>query len=208
MKPRRKFEKLKLIPLFLVLLPLPSFLNASEGQAYVKGQKVILLARVSDEFGNPLQNVKVHFQDDTDNIYLGSAISDEEGVASISWDTSEASTGLHTIHVWNEEQEELYLEESHSYLQLRIKAGAELSYSIISPGAVRPGESFFIIITVKNLGEASIEDVEIILGEEKRKIGTIEGEKASKASFTFRAPSKAGNYVIQGTIKGLSLIHI
>ena len=187
---------LSLLPLLLLAV------TAQPAPAYVKGQRILLSAQILDELGNPIPGIALHFEDETDNVYLGHAHTDASGIASVIWDTSSTSTGLHTIHVWNAEHQDLYVEESHSYLQLYIMAPAILSYSVQAPGAVKPGESFTVVVTVENLGEAGINDVVVSLGGKSHDLGSIEGGDRSKTSFNFIAPRTPGEYGIQGSIHG------
>ena len=169
---------------------------------YVKGQPVILSALAMDELGYPISNITLHFEDQTDGVYLGYDITNADGKASMIWDTSTASPGVHVIHVWNAEQKIWYVEESHAYLTLLIMAPAALSYHIQAPGAVRPRESFVVMITVENLGEASINDVVVVLGDQNYSLGSIEGGSRSQTSFNLIAPENAGEYAIQGMVYG------
>ncbi|GEM_PF-2278373 len=189
-----------LLLLFLLLCFSPA--SAASKQTYIRGQSVLLIARIQDDLNNPIPGVRLQFEDQTDNVYLGDNITDASGVASIMWNTSSSSLGPHVIHVWNIEHQDLYVEESHAYLEVHIITPAELSFSVQSPGAVKPGERFVITVIVENLGEASIKDVIVTLGDQRHNIGTIDGGGNSKTSFGLIAPEAAGNYIVQGSIRG------
>ncbi len=190
------------ILLFLSFL-LPIFFTPIVAQpAYVVGQSILLYATMLDDLGNSISGVVLQFEDLTDGVYIGSDETDARGTACVMWDTSSASPGLHTIHVWNAENKDLYVEESHAYIQLKILAPATISYYIQAPSVVKPMEKFVVVVTISNLGEANVEDVVVTLGNQDHKLGTIKGGESTETSFTFIAPEHSGNHTIQGSVCG------
>ncbi len=187
-----------LVLFFLLLLPLP----ALAVDTYVKGQKVVLSAKVVDENGSPVQGVVVNFEDETDGVLLGSDTTDSSGVASISWDTSSASVGLHTIHVWVSETPSLYVEAAETYYHVQIVEPASLRVSYSSPSAVRPGEEFTVEVTVSNEGGAAIEGLTVQLGSSAKYVGTLPGGQSKTVTFTFTAPDDPGAYTLRGSVRG------
>ena len=50
-----------------------------------RGQTIILSAVLNDDLGNPVPNETIYFYDETHDIYLGCAVTDENGNAKILW---------------------------------------------------------------------------------------------------------------------------
>lgn len=57
----------------------------STGQIVYRGDTVLLTAHLEDENGNPVPNATIEFFDETNNVFLGSNITDTNGVAIFEW---------------------------------------------------------------------------------------------------------------------------
>ena len=198
---RRESISITSLLLFLIL---PLFLSSVSGQeGFVQGEILVLSVQVLDELGNPVKGVLVHFYDETDGLMIGEDYSDAEGFASVAWDTSSASIGVHRLHIWNDEEPSLYVERSDAYVDVRILSPAELTLSVNSPSAVKPEEEFEIIVSVSNVGEASALFVEASIDGMREVIGNLSGGSTSEVSFRAKAQGVPGNYTLKVEIRGV-----
>ncbi len=194
-------KKLLAATTFLFFISL--FLSPISGQqTFVQGQVLVLSVQVLDELGNPVEGTLVHFYDETDGVEIGEDYSDAEGFASVIWNTSLASIGKHKLHIWNDEDPSIFVERSDTYVEVKIVSPAELTLSITSPSAVKPGEEFEIRVKVSNIGGASALFVEASVNGISKNLGNITGGSVSETSFRVRAQNAPGNYTLKVVVNG------
>ncbi len=186
--------------LLLAALSLTGALAVAQSPV-VQGQRVTIEVQVTDESGSPLPEVTVHFLDETDGVELGAGETDPDGRVSVVWDTAQATPGVHTILIWIEEAD--YVETAQARISLEILAPAELSLSVSSPAAVRPGMEFTLRATVSNAGQAAAQDVEVKLGQKSKGLGDLPGGASSTAEFSLKAPDEPGDYDL--TVKAVGI---
>ncbi len=179
------------LPLLLGLLGPAATLALAQAHV-VRGQALTITVRLADENGAPLAGVTVHFLDETDGVEVGAGVTDSDGCASVTWATSSASPGLHSILIWTEEGN--YVEKSQTRLSVEVLAPAELGLSVSAPAAVRPGQSFVVRATVSNGGQAAAQDVKVKLGRKSKELGDLPGGASLTAEFSLRAPNEPGDY--------------
>ncbi|HDM91778.1 MAG TPA: hypothetical protein ENG69_00075, partial [Candidatus Korarchaeota archaeon] len=178
------------LPLLLAL-GLTATIAVAQTQV-VQGQSVTIEVRLTDENGDPIAGVTVHFLDETDGVEIGTDVTDSNGYASVAWDTSTASPGVHSILIWTEEAD--YVESTQTRVSIEILAPAELRLSVSAPAAVRPGSRFVVKATVSNAGQAAAQGVVASLDGQSQSVGDLPGGASSTLEFTVNAPDDPGDY--------------
>ncbi len=180
---------------YLALLPTLLTLSvalAAAGNQVVRGQALTIRVRVTDENGNPLRGVRVHFLDETDGVEVGVDSTDSTGYASVVWDTSLATPGAHSILIWTEEAD--FVESAQTRVSVVILSPAELRLSVSAPAAVRPRRGFRVEVTVTNAGQAAALDVAVSLNESTKGAGDLPAGASTTLEFTAVAPDRPGEY--------------
>lgn len=179
------------LALLPTLLTLPVTLAAA-GNQVVRGQDLTIRVRVTDENGNPLRGVRVHFLDETDGVEVGVDSTDSTGYASVAWDTSLATPGAHSVLIWTEEAD--FVESAQTRVSVVILSPAELKLSVSAPAAVRPRQGFRVKVTVTNAGQAAALDVAVSLNGSTRGAGDLPAGTSTTLEFTTVAPDRPGEY--------------
>ncbi len=88
------------------------------------GESVIIEAKLLNDLGNPVSNEQLRFYDETEGIFIGSSITNSQGIASITYDIPlDAQPGLHLINVsfFGNDASYLLYSDNQSYLDIGLK---------------------------------------------------------------------------------------
>ncbi|MCD6164758.1 MAG: hypothetical protein J7J30_04925 [Candidatus Odinarchaeota archaeon] len=142
-----------------------------------RGQTIILSAVLNDDLGNPVPNETIYFYDETHDIYLGYAVTDENGNAKILWSIPKNYTlGPITLNATFQGDPEKNLKPSYQVFQLVLKSKTYISAIVadatLDPNdyVVAPGDEVIVNVTVVDDIGQPVGVINVSLIEERGKI--------------------------------------
>lgn len=129
------------ISLSLVTFGSDNVIAADEIQV-IRGSTIRITITIlqNGSYGTPVQNQRIYYFDQTANILLGFAISNQDGICALDWKIPLSQTlGLVTINATFYGNESLSLSPSHQRVSLLVLSQTSLEVDQI-PGIVAPGD--------------------------------------------------------------------
>ncbi|MHA1581852.1 MAG: hypothetical protein ACTSYM_05065 [Candidatus Baldrarchaeia archaeon] len=176
------------------------FTSEAHGQeittAY-RGQTIILSAVLEDDLGNPISNETLYFYDETNDVYLGNAVTDENGNAEILWSIPKNYTlGPITLNATFQGNPEKNLKPSYQAFQLVLKSKTYISALVtdttLDPNdyIVAPGDEVIVNVTVVDDVGQPVEAINVSLFENDKIVDQEYANENGEAVLRYRLPLK------------------
>ncbi len=128
-----------------------------------RGEYVEVFAKLMYDNGTPVKGQKIEFYDETDNRFLGSSITNSQGIASVIYYLNESvSLGTHTINASYPGNSTLYLNPSENRTTLEVGLKPTIHWIEIVPSIVGYGKNVTIRANVTDDKGVSNVTAEII----------------------------------------------
>ena len=184
----------------LIMFICINLFSASEvhGQEIItayRGQTIILSAVLEDDLGNPVANETIYFYDETNDIYLGSAITDENGNAEILWSIPKNYTlGPVTLNATFQGNLEKNLKPSYQAFQLVLKSKtyilALVTDTTLDPNdyIVAPGDEVIVNVTVVDDNGRPVKAINVSLLENDKIVDQENANENGEAVLRYQLP--------------------
>jgi len=173
------------LAILVILLCYFSFnvLNAQSQEIIVyRGQTLTLTATLEDDLGEPVVNETIYFYDETHNMYIGEAVTNDNGIAQISWTVPKSySPGQLVLNATFRGNLAKNLSPSYQVFYLTVMGKTYLTILVTDTTldpydqTVAPGDEVVINVTVTDDVGEPVKAINVSL---------IEGEKIIDQQFT------------------------
>ncbi|MHA1722256.1 MAG: hypothetical protein ACTSXW_04170 [Candidatus Baldrarchaeia archaeon] len=162
-----------------------------------RGQTIILSAILKDDLGNPIPNETIYFYDETNDKYLGDAVTDENGIAETLWSIPKNYTlGLLTLNATFRGDPERGLKPSYQSFELVLKAKTYISVLVtdttLDPDdyTVAPGDEVTVNVTITDDVGQPVESINVSLIEGGKIVDQQFSNKNGKVTLRYILPLK------------------
>lgn len=174
---RKYYWFLAIIAIFisLSLITLSSDIVTAEDEIQViRGNTITITVTIlqNGSYGNPVQNQRIYFFDQTANTLLGSVVSNQDGIASLDWEIPLSHTlGLDIVNATFYGNESLSLSPSYQRVSLLVLLQTHLEIDPI-PGILAPGDLLSLNVHLVDDSNTSIPNAEITVFKDTTPLAT------------------------------------
>lgn len=162
-----------------------------------RGQTIVLSAILKDDLGNPIPNETIYFYDETNNRYLGNAVTDKNGIAEMLWSVPKNYTlGLLTLNATFRGNSEEGLKLSYQSFELVLKAKTYISVLVTDTTldsndyTVAPGDEVTVNVTITDDVGQPVESINVSLIEGGKIVDQQFSNKNGEVTLRYILPLK------------------
>lgn len=140
----------------------------------VRGSTITITITIlqNGSYGNPVQNQRIYYFDQTNNTLLGFAVSNQDGIGSLDWKIPFSHTlGLVTINATFYGNQSLSLSPSYQQVSLLVLSQTSLEVDQI-PGKLAPGDLLSLNVHLMDDSNASIPNASLTVFKDITPIAT------------------------------------
>ena len=140
----------------------------------VRGSTITITVTIlqNGSYGNPVQNQRIYFFDQTENTLLGFAVSNQDGIGSLDWKIPFSHTlGLVTINATFYGNESLSLSSSYQQVSLLVLSQTSLEVDQI-PGKLAPGDLLSLNVHLMDDSNTSIPNATLTVFKDTTLVAT------------------------------------
>ena len=140
----------------------------------VRGSTITITVTIlqNGSYGNPVQNQRIYFFDQTENILLGFAVSNQDGIGSLDWKIPFSHTlGLVTINATFYGNESLSLSSSYQQVSLLVLSQTSLEVDRI-PEKLAPGDLLSLDVHLMDDSNTSIPNATLTVFKDTTLVAT------------------------------------
>ncbi len=162
-----------LISLSLVTLS-SNIVTAEEEIQVIRGSTITITVTIlqNGSYGNPVQNQRIYYFDQTANTLLGSAVSNQDGIVSLDWEIPLTHTlGLAILNATFYGNDSLSLSPSYQRVSLLVFSQSRLEIDQI-PGKLAPGDLLSLNVHLMDDSNTSIPNATLTVFKDTTLVAT------------------------------------